>query len=139
MFLFSDGDDKENADLGQGIKELNKRDIKVFSVGVGTKGGKKVTVDVYDTDNPDKTVKKTIETKLETRRLNEIAAKTGGESFIIDSVASVRGAQGFLKNAVNANRNFSPRLVASGERRDIWWEILAIPAVILLFIVIKKI
>lgn len=139
MFLFSDGDDKENADLGQAIKELNKRDIKVFSVGVGAKDGKKVTVDVYDLNNPDKTVKKTIETKLETRRLNEIAIKTGGELYVVDSATSVRGAQSFLKNAVNSNRNFSPRLIASGESRDIWWEILAIPAVLLLLVVIKKI
>lgn len=142
VFLFSDGHDTESADLRLGIEELKKRKIKIYSVGIGTQGSKKIIIEAYDPKNPDKTVKETkkaAETKLEMRALNEIAAKTGGESYVIDSAASVRDAQNFLKNTVNSNRNFSPRLVASDESRDIWWEILAIPAIMLLLITIWRI
>lgn len=137
MFLFSDGDDSEGANLGRGIRELNKRKIKVYSVGVGTKEGKKITIESYNPDGSDKPVKTTIKSALQMRRLNEIAVKTGGEVYVIDSAAAISGARGFLKNAVNTNRNFSPRLVASGESRDIWWQILAIPAIVLLLIMIR--
>ncbi len=139
MLLFSDGDDQEGADLGLGIKELNKRKIKIYSVGVGSKEGKKVTVETYDPDGAEKPpIKITIKTGLKMQRLKEIASKTGGESYAIDSAAGIGGVQGFLKNAVNANRSSSPRLVASSESRDIWWEVLAIPSLILMLTMIKK-
>lgn len=139
IFLFSDGDDNEKADLGRGINELNKRNIKVFSVGVGTKEGKKITIEAYSPDGSDKPVKITIKSALQMRRLNEIAVKTSGDVYVIDSATAISGAQSFLQNAVNSNRNFSPRLVTSNESRDIWWEILTIPAVMLLLVIIKKI
>lgn len=139
MFLFSDGDDTESADFGRSVKELNKRNIKIYSVGVGTKEGKTITIEGYDPNDPNKTMKTTIKTGLKTQRLNEIAAKTGGETYIIDSAVAVNGAQNFLKNAVNSNRTLTPRLVASGESQDIWWEILAIPAIVLLLVAVSKI
>ena len=139
MFLFSDGDDKVGTDLSRGIRELNKRKIKIYSVGVGTKEGKKITVETYDPDGAEKPpIKIIIKTELKMQRLNEIAHKTGGESYVIDSAAGAKDAQSFLKNAVNTNRTNSPRLVASSESRDVWWEILAIPSLILILVIIKK-
>lgn len=138
MFLFSDGDDRVGADPEHGIRELNKRKIKVYPVGVGTVEGKKITIEAYDPNDSNKTIKTTEKTSLKTQRLNEIAAKTGGKTYIIDSPAAISGAQGFLKDSVNSNRTLTPRLVASGESQDIWWEILAIPALILLLVIIKK-
>lgn len=139
MFLFSDGDDKMETDLGPGIRELNKKKIKIYSIGVGTKEGKKVSVETYDSDGAEKPpLKITIKTGLKMQRLNEIAHKTGGEPYIIDSTASINGVQKFLKNAVDSNRTALPRLVASSESRDIWWEILAIPSVVLMLVMIKR-
>lgn len=138
MFLFSDGDDTEGVDFSRSIRELNKRNIKIYSVGVGTKEGKTITIEGYDPNDPNKTMKTTIKTGLKTQRLNEIANKTGGETYVIDSTASVSSAQNFIKNAVNSNRTLTPRLVASGESQDIWWEILAIPAIVLLLAIIKR-
>lgn len=138
MFLFSDGDDKGNADISRSVMELNKRKIKIYSVGVGTKEGKTITIKGYDPNDLNKTIKTTVKTGLKMQRLNEIAAKTGGEAYIIDSTTSINDVQGFLKNAINSNRTLTPRLVASGESQDIWWEILAIPAITLLLAIIKK-
>lgn len=137
MFLFSDGDDNEDATLSRGIRELNKRNIKIYSVGIGTKEGKKITIEAYDPNDSNKTTKITIKTGLKTQRLSEIALKTGGELYLVDSRAGITGAQSFLKNAVNKNRTLTPRLVASNESRDIWWEILALPSVILMLLLIK--
>ncbi len=137
MFLFSDGNDNENKSLGLGIREFNKRKIKIYSVGVGTKEGKKITIEAYDPNDSNKIIKTTVKTGLKTQRLNEVAVKTGGELYIIDSTSSIKGAQTFLKNTVNSNRTFTPRLVASTESREIWWEILAIPAVLLLLLAVK--
>lgn len=139
MFLFSDGDDRIGADLDPGIKELNKRKIKVYPVGTGTREGKEITIEAYDPNDFNKTIKKTEKTSLKLQRLNEIASRTGGKTYVIDSVASISGAQSFLKNAVNSNRTLTPRLVASGESQDIWWEILAVPAIVLLLAIIKKV
>lgn len=138
MFLFSDGDDKGSAGISRSIRELNKRNIKIFSVGVGTKEGKTITIEGYDPNDLNKTIKTTTKTGLKTQWLNEIAAKTDGEIYIIDSAASISGAQSFLTNAINSNRTLTPRLVASGESQDVWWEILAIPAIVLLLVIIKK-
>ncbi|MBI2063071.1 MAG: VWA domain-containing protein [Candidatus Yanofskybacteria bacterium] len=137
MFLFSDGDDNDGGNLNPGIRELNKRKIKIYSIGVGTKNGKKTVIEAYDPNDYNKTVKTTIQTGLKTQRLNEIAVKTGGELYAIDSTATVSGVQGFLKNAVNTNRTFTPRLVAFSESKNVWWEILALPGVVLLLLIIK--
>ncbi|MBI2063947.1 MAG: VWA domain-containing protein [Candidatus Yanofskybacteria bacterium] len=138
MFLFSDGGDNDDADLSRGLRELNKRNIKIYSAGVATREGKNITIEAYNPDGSNKSLQITVKTALQIQRLNEIATRTGGETYIIDSLAGITGAQSFLKNSVNTNRNFSPRLIASGESQDVWWELLSIPALVLLLIIIKK-
>jgi len=136
-FLFSDGDDREGIDIKRGVDELKKRNIKVFPVGVGTRAGQEVTVKTYDPGGSDKPVRKTRRTTLQMELLNEIAAKTGGESYIVDEVSRISDAQSFLKSAADDNRSLTPRLVPSEEGRDVWWEILAIPGIVLLGFMIK--
>ena len=41
-----------------------------------------------------------------------------------------------MRKAVNANRSTLPRLVYFNQGREIWWEVLVIPAVILFFLMI---
>lgn len=146
VFLFTDGDDQIKSNLDKGLGELRKRKIKVYPVGVGTKSGKTVHVKVsnppsyfYDDESGAPTnfyagleEKITVHTALQTQNLAKIADFTNGEMFVLDSERSY--LQNFLENAINANRAVSFGLSYSVKSKNIWWELLAIPMLILLFL-----
>ncbi len=148
VFLFTDGDDQIKNSLDKGLRELKKRNIKVYPVGVGTRAGRTVRIKVsnpaqynYDDESgaqntfrPAFEEEITIRTVLQTQNLTKIAGFTGGEMFVLDSNQNY--LRNFLANAVNANRIASLGLSYSTESKNIWWEVLAVPALILLFLAV---
>ena len=148
VFLFTDGDDQVKNILDKGLTELKKRNIKVYPVAVGTRAGRTIRVKVYnppDYNYDDETgvsmdyrpafeEEIMVHTALQTENLSRIAKFTGGEMFILNSEQTYLG--NFMENVVNANRNASLRLVYSSRSRNIWWEVLAIPALIFLFFIV---
>lgn len=142
VILISDGNDEEGGDLKVETGELNKRGIKVYTIGVGTNTGAKVSVKAYSTKDPfnsSLSEQVTIKSALEMKTLEKIARLTGGSSFAFDDESKQRRVESFLREAVDSNRSFLPRLVYSDKRKDIWWEVLAIPSVILLMLIIWRI
>ncbi len=83
MLLLTDGENT-GPDPEKAIKELTKRDIKVFSIGIATKSG--APIPVYD-ENGQKTgykkdqQAKVIISQLDDYLLRNIAERTGGEYF----------------------------------------------------------
>lgn len=148
VFLFTDGDDQIKNDLNRGLQELKKRKIKVYAVGVGTKAGRTIKVkistpgyDQYDEETGQflhyyagTEEELMVHTALQIQNLASIAGFTGGGLFVADSATGY--LQNFLENAVKANRSASFRLVYSTKSRNVWWEVLAVPAVILLFLAV---
>lgn len=137
-FLFSDGDDQGEGKPQSGIREFVKRKIKVFSVGVGREGPSTVEFLAPAKDPDAKPEKVKIKTSLHKQELEQIARGTGGESFFLDSDGRRGELQAFMRNAVAVSRSSLPRLVRVGQERDVWWEILAIPAVVILLSMIFK-
>jgi len=148
VFLFTDGDDQAGVNLDKGLQELKKRKIKVYPVGVGTKTGRIVRVKVsnppqysFDSETGVQTSYKpgfeeeiSIRTTLQTQSLSKIANFTDGQIFVLDSEQTY--LKNFLENAVNANRTISLRLSYSSKSRNAWWEVLAIPALVILFLIV---
>lgn len=136
-FLFSDGDDQEQSSLDDAIRELNKRNVKVYPIAIGGPGKSKFTVRVYNADKPLAKPQETIiETMLQTKELSRVAAQTGGDIFILDFPD--KNPLNFMKNAVAANRSSAPRLVRNAEKgRDIWWEILTPISIFAILLAIK--
>lgn len=135
--MFSDGNNESSSKLDRGLRELNKRNIKVYSIGVGTRLGSRVSVRAYDISNPNgKPVRVTITTKVEPSSLEKIARATNGEFFLFDAESERLRLERFIRSAVDANRTALPRLVRSGQERNIWWEVLALPAIALIMLAI---
>lgn len=148
VFLFSDGDDQIKNNLDKGLRGLSQRKVIVYSVGVGTKIGQTVKVKlslpfvpIFDSETGIQiggyngvNEEVMIRTALQTQNLNKIAEFTGGQMFILDSDHGY--SRNFLENAVQANRATSFGLSYTTESKNIWWEVLAIPALIFLFLVI---
>jgi hypothetical protein len=137
--MLSDGIDTGTGELNSGLNEFKRRKIKIYGVGVGTKSGKELTFAAYDPKNTNgPPLKKKINTILNMKELQNIADRTGGETFVFDSESKHSQLQTFLRDAINANRSDLPRLVYSDKSRDIWWDILAIPVVAMLLIAIWR-
>ncbi len=136
-FLLSDGEDEGGRKLDFGLRELNRKNVKVYTVAIGTLSGAEVKVKAYNAKDLKQPPEKiAIKTRLQTKELEKIAQATQGESFVFDSEAQSGRLEAFVRDAVDSNRSSLPRLVYSNENRDIWWEVLTVPAVLLLFLTI---
>lgn len=135
--MFSDGNDEGGGKFATELRELAKRKVKFYTVGVGTRTGKEVTVQAYDTNDPGKKEKLNIRSALQMKLLDAIAEWTGGKSFALESEDALPRLRDFLRGAVNDNRSTLPRLVYADEGRDIWWEVLVASLLFVIFIIKK--
>lgn len=136
-FLLSDGNNESDSSLDAGFSELTKRNIKIYAIGLGTKKGETVTVKAYNIENSDKPPEKiTIKTVLQMKELEKAAESTGGKSFVFDAESKQAQLDSFIRQAVSDNRSLLPKLIFSDREKDIWWDVLAVPTVILLILVI---
>ncbi|MBL7873774.1 MAG: VWA domain-containing protein [Cyclobacteriaceae bacterium] len=114
IILISDGEDfgEETENI---IKEVEERDIKLFTLGVGTEAGSQIgTAKGYKTDRQGNTVV----SKLNPASLKNLASKTDGQYFEINEsrndvnklINSINKIEGQVRDArmvdVSANRYF---------------------------------
>ena len=114
IILISDGEDF-GEETDEFVREIENRDIRLFTLGVGTeKGGNIYAGNGVKKDRDGKTVV----TKLNSRSLRSIADKTGGEYFEINEsrkdvsrlISTISRIEGELRDArlvdVTANKYF---------------------------------
>lgn len=102
IVLISDGEDF-GEETDESLKEIQENDIKLFTLGVGTSAGSQLYAGSgFKTDRQGNTVV----TKLDSRSLQSLASRTGGEYFEINET----------KNDVSRLINTISRI--EGELRD---------------------
>ncbi|MEK7151685.1 MAG: vWA domain-containing protein [Patescibacteria group bacterium] len=136
--LLSDGNDEGGGDLLSSTRELRRRGIKVYTIGVGTEIGKRIVVKARNINDSSKVDTINIKTTLKMKDLEAIANATGGEAFILNSEEKIPSLKAFIKDVINKNRSSLPRLAYSDGGRDVWWEVLAIPSVLLALLIIMR-
>ncbi len=134
----SDGNDEGGGDLLSSTRELRRRGIKVYTIGVGTEIGKRIVVKARNINDSSKVDTINIKTTLKMKDLEAIANATGGEAFILNSEEKIPSLKAFIKDVINKNRSSLPRLAYSDGGRDVWWEVLAIPSVLLALLIIMR-
>jgi len=136
-FLFSDGNDESEGRLNESLRRLAQKKIKIYGIGVGTEKGGTVTIRAYDPDDPQSPSQKvTVKTKLQMKTLEKVSQATGGETFVFNAEDRQTKLESFMRSAVNASRSTLPRLIYSDKGREVWWEVLSFPAVLLFFLII---
>ncbi len=135
IFIFSDGDSIDNS-LNAPLADLAKRDIKTYTIGIGTSQGGSITVRTPAENNPQILEPTLIRSKLNMKALNLIKEKTGGKSYVVSSSSSQ--VQSFLAAALAENRKPTLTLVPTGEAENFWWDFLAIPSLILVVLMAVK-
>ena len=157
VIIFSDGDffnytdqeggqeraesEKKNLDLELG--ELKKRNIPVYSVGIGTRSGARLT-DILREYKKGEEYEDTLEEELkgQVSRLNlstleHISSATGGKSFFIEDFRSDAG--GFIKTSVDRHRSIFAEPVYGNDKEELWpYFLLGALAVFLLGMGITK-
>lgn len=114
IILISDGEDFGDAS-GDEVREIEKRGIKLFTLGVGTEeGGRIMGAKGYKKDREGNTVV----SKLNTKELKSLASRTGGQYFEISGArndserleSAIRRIEGELRDTrhidVTANRYY---------------------------------
>jgi len=147
IILFTDGDDKvrNTSVLQRGLGKLIKKKIKVYCVGIGTKKGTQVSVKVqnykevnyedYSTTWEPAGIKTvTINTRLQTNLLENIANATGGKLHVMES--SLESTSVFLQRIINSNRTVSLERKSIKEKQDIWWDLFGFWLFVLLVVMI---
>ena len=134
IFIFSDGDSIDES-LNAPLADLAKRDIRTYTIGIGTSRGGSITVRVPVENNPSQLEPpRQIQSKLNMKALNLIKEKTGGKSYVVNS--SSNQVQSFLTAALAENRKPTLTLVPTGEAENFWWDFLAIPALIIVSLMV---
>ncbi len=138
IFL-SDGNNEAEENLARGIAAIKKAKIKLYTVAIGTSSGSKVSIQARDSKDPSKPVEKiSLDTKVSTKDLAMLADQTGGQALVLDSEKVYMQSLRLLKNSIDSNRSYLPRLVYSNDRREIWWEVLGFPSLFFLALIIWR-
>ena len=135
IFILSDGDSIDDS-LIIPLAYLAKQGMKVYTIGIGTLQVCSMTIKIPKEDNPSQLEQIRFSSKLNMKALNLISEKTGGKSYVVNS--SSNQVQSFMAAALAENRKPTLTLAKTGEAKNFWWDLLAIPAfVIVLLIGIK--
>lgn len=142
VILFTDGDDQlaENGSLIElSVRELRRRKVKVYSVGIGSRRGVsafsllegyKINID-YPSEYIEDWDPNSM-TRLETKVLNYLARRTGGGVFTIES--SSASSLDFLRRAVDDNRDLKPTFALTDEGEWELWRLFVYAALAVMFI-----
>ncbi len=137
VFLLSDGNDESESRLDESLRGLVQKNIRVYGIGIGSERGGTTIIRAYDPNDPEKPPEKiTVKTKLQTKTLEKISQATGGETFFLTKEEEQNKLESFMREAVRANRSSLPRLVFSNQGREIWWEVLVVPAIFLFLLML---
>lgn len=131
IVLVSDGEDPEVKDLNSVISEANKKDIKIFTVGIGSLNGGRIPEsrdvfgDMIYKRNKNGTL---VISKLSEAPLKEIAKGTNASYFRASSVKTA--------NQVIKGLNGIKRVAVSGGKVTVRKELYFIPLVIAFFLLL---
>ena len=135
IFIFSDGDNIDDS-LNVSLANFAKHGIKTYTIGIGTSQGGSIAIKIPAENDPKKLEPTLIQSKLNMKALNLIKDKTGGKSYVVSSSSSQ--VQSFLGAALAENRKPTLTLVPTGEAENFWWDLLAIPSLILVTLMVWK-
>lgn len=142
VILLSDGDffnyigdedsreiiESEKKNLGLELQELKKRNIPVYSVGIGTGSGARLT-DILDGYQPgteyDPKLKEELTgqvSRLNMSNLDYISMITGGRTFSVNDFRIDAG--GFIRASVDRHRSVSVENIPGEEREELWLHFL---------------
>ena len=134
VLVFSDGDYAADGEqmrrLDQAMSEFQRRGLKIYPIGIGTKTGvdlRDVLLDYkkgLDYDDALEGELEGIRTQLDTDMLSFLEQRSGGRTFILDN--EELNATNFLKGVVSAHRSISFDLVADENKQEIWQYVLGL-------------
>ncbi len=130
-FIFSDGESIDDS-LAAPLAYLAKKDIKVYTVGVGTLQTGTITIKIPSEHNLNQVEEIEVRSQLNMKALDLISAKTGGKSYVASS--SSTQVQSFMATALTQNRKPTLTLVRTGDSKNFWWDVLAIPSFIIVLL-----
>lgn len=123
-----DRDKNQELNLDKAIKELNRRNLKIYPVGIGTKSGALMTdiLKDYKPDQYDPRLKedlKGIVSRLNVRSLEYLKNTTDSLGpFLIENEKA--SAVNFIRTAINQHRSTIIEPVKSDEKEELWMNIL---------------
>lgn len=128
VLLFSDGDFAADAEqmkrLDVALIEIQRRGLAIYPIGIGTRGGVELLEILRDYE-PGRDFDDTLpadladqRTRLNMEGLSLLAQRTGGKTFMIDSVGM--NASAFMRDAVDSHRAVSFQLIPEEERQEVW-------------------
>lgn len=135
VILFSDGD-SDDGSLVTPLSYLQKKKIKVYTVGIGSVQGGSIRIKIPEENDSKKFETMTIQSKLNMKMLDLIKDQTGGKSYVVSSSASQ--VQSFLGAVISENRRPTISVVSSGDSRVFWWDLLAIPSLLIVAWMAKR-
>jgi hypothetical protein len=143
IFIFSDGGNllqpnpdkeieaKDRLALNTAIKELNRRNLKIYPVGIGTRGGAPVIdilKDYKEGDQYDPRLKEDLKgqiSRLNSAGLEYLSRTTGsGGIFIVENDKT--SASNFMRSSLNRHRSTIIEPSVSKEREELWRDILIV-------------
>src|SRR3989344_1954316 len=135
--------ESEKKSLGIELQEFKKRNIPVYSVGIGIRSETKLLDVLRDYKKGEEYDPKLEEelrgqvSRLNMINLDNISRVTGGKSFSIEDFRSDAG--GFIKASIDRHRSVSVESVPREEREELWlYFLLACLAVFILGMVVTK-
>ncbi|MEK7076207.1 MAG: vWA domain-containing protein [Patescibacteria group bacterium] len=149
--FFNYGDDEgakvraelEIKSLNEALLEFRKRGLLVYSVGIGTQLGARLSDILKDYKKGgeyDPKIEKELEgqfSRLNISNLNFLAMATGGQAFTIEH--SSGDANGFIKSAIDRHRSVTIEPVVEQDKQELWlFVLLGALVVFLIGLVITK-
>lgn len=128
VILVTDGDfaadQAQMQRLDAALAEFRRRGLAVYPVGIGTRTGHDLTTILQDYE-PGRDYDETLPAELEGQRtrlnmttLSLLAQRSGGRTFMIDSLGS--SAAGFLRDVVESHRAVSFQLIPNRQKQEVW-------------------
>ena len=138
VLLFTDGDfiveGEQRTRLDAALSQFQQRGLAAYAIGIGARTGTdldSVLVNYVRGIDYDQTLEADLEgqrTHLNVDGLQMIEQRTGGRSFIVDSVGI--SSAPFLRNVVASHRSISFQLIPSEDKQEIWPWVLAFGAML---------
>jgi len=120
----------EKKNLIAELQGLKKRNIPVYSIGIGTRSGGRLTDILKDYKKVTEYDPALLEelkdqvSRLNMANLNYLASVTGGKSFAIENFRSDAGV--FIKTSIDRHRSVSVEPVSGNDKEDLWQYFLLV-------------
>ncbi len=144
VLLFTDGDffgtREQMSRLDEALSEFQRRGLTVYPIGIGSRTATNLDdvlqeyVRGVDYDESLEADLDGIRTRLDTDGLAMLEQRTGGRSFVLESVGV--SSVPFLRNAGNSHRSISFQLIPAEDKQEVWQWVLAFAVVVFVLAVL---